>query len=118
MELVKKERPKVIDSASEMIETGCGHLYVTIGFDGEEDMPIEVRAALGKAGGCSNCYLEALNRVISLGFQYGIPIKEFVAELMGHQCPSSHMWPEAERVLSCPDGIAKVLDGYCKTRGG
>lgn len=117
MEGIKRERPRVLESTSEKVTTGCGHLYVTIGFDGEDNTPVEIRAALGKAGGCSNCYLEALNRVISLGLQYGIPVEEFVRELKGHQCPSSNMWPEDERVLSCPDGIAGVLNGYNKTRG-
>ena len=98
MELVKKERPKVLESISERVDTGCGALYVTIGHDGEDDAPVEVRAALGKAGGCSNCYLESLNRVVSLGLQYGIPVEEFVKELRGHKCPSSKMWPEVEKV--------------------
>lgn len=114
MQLTKRERPKIIDSESEVVVTGCGKLYITVGFDGEEDIPIEVRAILGKAGGCSNCYLEALSRAVSLGLQYGIPPEEFVRELKGHNCPSPHMWPESERILSCPDGIAKVLDGYSK----
>lgn len=111
MELTKKERPKILESTSERVKTGCGYLYVTVGFDGEDSTPVEIRAALGKAGGCSNCFIEALNRVVSLGLQYGIPVEEFAKELMGHQCPSSNMWPEDERVLSCPDGIARVLDG-------
>ncbi len=114
MELTKRDRPKILDSTTEEVTTGCGHLYVTIGFDGGRGTPIEVRAALGKAGGCSNCYIEALNRVVSLGLQYGIPVKGLVDELAGHQCPSSHMWPEVDRVLSCPDGISKVLANYAK----
>lgn len=112
MELTKKERPKVLESITERVMTGCGHLYVTIGFDGEDNTPLEIFAALGKAGGCSNCQNEALTRAVSLGLKYGIPVKEFVSELMGHKCPSSNMWPEDERVLSCPDGIAKVLNNY------
>jgi len=112
MELTKRERPKVLGSTSEKVKTGCGHLYVTIGFDGEDSTPVEIRAALGKAGGCSNCFLEALNRVISLGLQYGIPVEDFVKELQGHSCPSPNMWPEDEKVLSCPDGLAKVLNNY------
>lgn len=116
MELANKERPKVIDSVSERVKTGCGYLYVTIGFDGEDSIPIEVRAALGKAGGCSNCYLEALNRAISLGLRHGIPVKEFVKELRGHQCPNPNLWPEDDRILSCPDGIARVLDSHINGR--
>jgi len=112
MELTKRERPKVIDSVSERVKTGCGNLYITIGFDGENNEPVEIRAALGKAGGCSNCFIESLNRAVSLGLQYGVPVEEFVKELMGHKCPSPNMWPAEEEVLSCPDGIAKVLNNY------
>ena len=117
MELIKKERPKILESVSERVKTGCGYLYVTVGFDGEDDTPVEIRAALGKAGGCSNCYIEALNRAVSLGLQYGIPVEDFVKELRGHKCPSPNMWPEADQVLSCPDGIARVLEGYCRSKG-
>ena len=116
MELLKKERPKTLESITERVDTGCGALYVIIGFDGEARTPVEVRAALGKAGGCSNCFLESLNRTVSLGLQYGIPAEEFVKELRGHKCPNSNMWPENEKVLSCPDGIAKVLDHYVGTK--
>ena len=116
MELTKRERPKTLESTTEKVKTGCGHLYVTIGFDGEDNIPVEIRAALGKTGGCSNCFLEALNRAVSLGLQYGIPVEEFVKELRGHKCPSPNMWPEEAQVLSCPDGIAKVLSNYGRSR--
>jgi len=117
MELVKKGRPKVLDSITERIQTGCGYLYVTIGFEEAGTHPIEIRAALGKAGGCSNCQLEALNRAVSLGLQYGIPPQEFVRELKGHKCPSPQMWPEDAQVLSCPDGVAKALERYISPEG-
>jgi len=114
VQLTKKERPKILDSITEQVTTGCGHLYVTIGFDKETGSPMEVFAALGKAGGCSNCFNESLTRAISVGLKYGVPLEEYVDELKGHQCPSSNLWPEAERILSCPDGMAKVLNGHVK----
>lgn len=116
MQLVKKERPRVTESVTEGVKTGCGALYITVGFD-TDGSPIEVFAALGKAGGCSHCQNEALCRCISLGLKYGVPLEEFVKELIGNECPSKNLWPEEERILSCPDGIGQVLrrhNGYHK----
>ena len=111
MELVKKERPKVIESITEVVTTGCGKLYITVGFE-PDGHPIEIRASLGKSGGCSESYLDALLKSISLGLQRGIPGEEFAEELIGNECPSKNMWPEDERILSCADGIGKVLKKY------
>lgn len=104
------ERPKTLEGTSTRVETGCGNLYVTVGCNGKR--PIEVFATLGKAGGCSRGQNEALTRSISLGLKYGIPIKEYVEELEGIQCPMPNMWPKGDRILSCADGIAKVLREY------
>lgn len=103
----KKERPKTLPGIAVRVRTGCGNLYIIVGTN--EGEPLEVFARLGKSGGCSNCQNEALTRAITLGLKYNIPVKEFVDELEGIQCPSPHMFPMSERVLSCPDGIAKVL---------
>lgn len=94
------------------VKTGCGNLYITVNVNG--DRPIEVFARLGKAGGCSNVQNEALTRAISLGLKNDVPIKEIVDELKGLQCPNPSMFPKDERILSCPDGIAKVLERYVK----
>ena len=109
----KIERPKIVQTDAEKVETGCGSLYVRVGYvDGRK--PIELIASLGKAGGCSNCQNEALTRSITLGLKYGIPVKEYVEELEGILCPLPHMFPKPERILSCADGIAKVLRRYIK----
>lgn len=111
MELVKRERPIICNSMTEMVKTGCGSLYVTIEHD-SENCPIGILARLGKAGGCSNCQNEALTRSVSLGLKYGVPPDEYVKELIGHECPNKNLWPEEERILSCADGIGRVLKGY------
>lgn len=110
--LVKKVRPREVKSTTKQVKTGCGSLYVTVGFNSNE--PIEVFATLGKAGGCSNCQNEALGRAISLGLKYGVPVKEYVEELKGLRCPNPNMWPKEEKCLSCADGIAKAMEGYVR----
>jgi ribonucleoside-diphosphate reductase alpha chain len=103
----KAARPRECKSRTVRVGTGCGNLYVTIGYNGKH--PIEVFAHLGKSGGCSNCQNEALTRSITLGLKYGIPISEYVEELKDLRCPSPNMFPMESRVLSCADAIAKVL---------
>ena len=104
----KLKRPKVTIGETVRTETGCGHLYVTIGKD--NGVIIEVFASLGKAGGCPKGQLEALTRSISLGLKYGVPLEEYIQELIGIRCPSPTLVgnPELE-TFSCADAIAKVL---------
>lgn len=108
---VKKKRPKVLFGPTEEVTTGCGHLYVRLGYDSDGSL-LEVIATLGKSGGCAYCQLEALSRAISLGLKYGIPISDYTKQLIEIECPSKVMWPEEERILSCVDGIAKVLNKH------
>jgi ribonucleoside-diphosphate reductase alpha chain len=107
--LSKTQRPKTLSGITVRQTTGCGHLYITINSNGK---PLELFASLGKNGGCTRCQNEALTRAISLGLRYGVPVKEFIEQLQGIQCPNANMWPESERTLSCPDAIARALQEY------
>ena len=109
MEWDKGKRPKTLNSTTTRVITECGSLYVTIGFGNGQ--VVEVFATMGKAGGCSNCFGEALCRSISLGLQNGTPADLFVKGLKGIQCPSPKRYPEIDFSLSCPDAIARVLEG-------
>jgi len=71
----KHKRPKQVQSTTVKMETGCGHLYVTVGRDNVKI--IELFATLGKAGSCITAQNEALTRAISLGLKYGIPAERF-----------------------------------------
>jgi len=95
-------------SCSTRIETGCGHLFVII--DYHEKKVKRVQANLGKQGSCTRCQNDALSRVISVGLDYGVPLDAFIRELKGHQCEKPKDWPKNNRVLSCPDGVAKALE--------
>lgn len=100
-------RPAILLGKTKKVKTGCGSLYVTVNRNGKG--PVEVLARLGHSGGCSACQNEALTRSITLGLKHGVPASEFVRQLRGTQCPSPHLGPKEEKVLSCPDGIAKVI---------
>ena len=83
-------------------------MYVTI--TEHDGKPFEIFGTLGKAGGCSKCYAEAVTRCITLGLRYGIPASEFIKQLENIACPSPTL-EDGIRVLSCPDAIAKVMKG-------
>ena len=107
----KIPRPKKVSGNTEEITTGCGHLYVTVNsWDGK---PYEVFATLGKSGDCEKCQIEAITRCISTSLQYGVPLKAYVKQLRGIRCPKLAFGGGKDgQVLSCPDGISKVLMGY------
>ncbi len=108
----KLERPVETFGKTIKKTTGCGNLYITLAGDGNGNDPIELFTRLGKSGGCSECQNEALSRCISLGLKYGIPVEEFVDELIDIQCPSPIMFPKEDKTLSCPDAIARAMRGY------
>lgn len=103
----KQPRPKTLPGKSVKVKTGCGNLYVTL--NKSEDKLFEVFATLGRAGGCANAQLESLTRMITLSLRCGVPKEEIIKQLTDIQCPNPVMFPEKERVLSCPDAIARVM---------
>lgn len=102
----KLKRPIITQGTITKIETGCGHLYVTIGKDNKNI--VEVFATLGKSGGCAKAQGEAITRALSLGLKYGIPVEEFIKEFDNIRCPNPAL-DNGVQVLSCADAIAKVL---------
>jgi ribonucleoside-diphosphate reductase alpha chain len=106
-----RKRPKVTRGVTEMVNTGCGHIYVTVNFD--QQGISEVFSALGKAGGCAAAQLEAISRLTSLALRSGIDIDSIVKHLRGIRCPSI-AWEQGHAILSCADAIASILEKYIK----
>ncbi len=104
--IAPRPRPRRTHGITERVRTGCGNLYVTINWD--DDDFCEVFAQMGKAGGCAACQIEAETRLISLALRSGVSPKAIIKQLSGIRCPSPS-WDEGKQVLSCPDGVAKVL---------
>ncbi|MFH1457960.1 MAG: ribonucleotide reductase N-terminal alpha domain-containing protein [Candidatus Omnitrophota bacterium] len=107
-EIVPRPRPEVIIGTTTKVATGCGNLYVTINVD-EEDRPFELFTQMGKAGGCAASQLEAIGRLVSLGFRSGLEVKSIIEQLRNIRCPSPS-WEKGQRIFSCADAIARVVE--------
>jgi ribonucleoside-diphosphate reductase alpha chain len=108
-----RARPYVTTGTTQRLETGCGHLYVTVN---EDDAGLcEVFTQMGKSGGCTASQAEAVGRLISLALRSGIEPEVIVKQLKGIRCPSP-LWQPGGMVLSCSDAVAKALERYAKER--
>lgn len=106
-----RKRPLTTIGKTIRIETGCGHLYVTINED--EYGLVELFATIGKAGGCASSQIESISRLISLSLRSHIDPYSIVKQLKGIRCPNPTIFPsENGKTLSCADGIAKAIEIY------
>jgi ribonucleoside-diphosphate reductase alpha chain len=110
--LSPRKRAKTTSGITEKVNTGCGHLYVTVNSD--EQGICEVFSHLGKTGGCASAQLEAICRLVSLALRSGVDVASVVKQLKGIRCPSI-AWEDGKSTLSCADAIASVLE---KLTGG
>ena len=106
--IAPRPRPEVIIGTTTKVATGCGNLYVTINID-EEGRPFELFTQMGKAGGCAASQLEAVGRLVSLGFRSGIEVNSIIEQLRNIRCPSPS-WEKGQRIFSCSDAIARVVE--------
>jgi ribonucleoside-diphosphate reductase alpha chain len=106
MVLKPRARPDVVSGTTQKIETGYGSLYVTINED--EHGLFEVFAQIGRGGGYTASFTEAVARLASLCLRSGIPVDEIVKQLDGIRSPKI-AYDHREKIYSVPDGLAKAL---------
>jgi len=102
-------RPEVTSGMTQRIETGCGHMYVTINSDNQG--ACEMFIQMGKVGGCASAQLEAQARLISIALRSDISIDSIIRQLKGIRCPSP-MWNKGKLVTSCSDAVATALQNF------
>ena len=101
-----RDRPNVLEGTSYKINTGHGHMYVTVNdLDGK---PFEVLATVGKSGGQMESMLEGIARMVSGSLRAGMDVNEVIEQLRGIRGPKVG-WHNGQKIMSIPDGIAKVL---------
>ena len=106
----KAPRPKVVGGINVRVITGCGNMYIQLGWCNGK--LFEVFATLGRGGGCAMGFSEALTRSVTAGLRCDVPVAEYVRQLKGVLCPSPRPFPKDDAVMSCPDAIGKVLESY------
>lgn len=107
--IAPRQRPEITTGVTQRVETGCGHLYVTINSD--EHGPCELFSQIGKVGGCASAQMEAIARLTSLCLRSDIQVDAIARQLRGIRCPSP-MWHKGKMINSCADGVAHVLDTF------
>jgi len=107
-----RSRPDITYGLTQRLETGCGHMYVTINSD--ELGACEVFIQMGKVGGCASAQLEAIARLSSLALRSNVKLESIIRQLKGIRCPSP-MWHNGTLITSCGDAVGHALENFVKT---
>lgn len=105
----KIQRPKKLEGMTEVVQTGCGKMYVTINH--MKGKIIEVFCDTGKHGGCT-AFTDGTSRLISIALRYGVPVSEIIDQLNCVRCDNFRHQTGKNPELqgkSCPDVIGTVL---------
>jgi ribonucleoside-diphosphate reductase alpha chain len=110
---VVKPRPRSLAGRTYRVETPLGTAYVVVN-ETEDGEPFEVFVSVGKAGSDTMAVAEAMGRLLSLALRLPSPLsptrrlEEIIAQLAGIG-GGRPLGFGPQRVLSLPDGIARVL---------
>lgn len=110
-----RPRPVTTRGITTQVKTDQGSLYVTINED--ENGLAEVFLNIGKSGGYSSGYCEAIGRLISVSLRAGLKLEVIIDQLKGIRT-STPTLNKGMFVYSVPDAVAKVLENYMKERQG
>ena len=113
-------RPFMVEGVTYQSETPVGKTFITINHN-EKNEPFEVFITVGKSGSDVTAMADALGRMISLNLRINgtlAPrerIRQVVAQLIGIGGARSIGFG-AQKVLSLPDAVAKVLSRHFEFR--
>jgi ribonucleoside-diphosphate reductase alpha chain len=110
---VVQPRPRTLIGRTYRVETPLGTAYVVVNEHGDGE-PFEVFVSVGKAGSDTMAVAEAMGRLVSLTLRMPSPLsprrrlEEIIQQLSGIG-GGRPLGFGPQRVLSLPDGIARVL---------
>ncbi|MDD3647082.1 MAG: adenosylcobalamin-dependent ribonucleoside-diphosphate reductase [Candidatus Dojkabacteria bacterium] len=110
-----RPRPAITHGTTTQVQTDQGRLYLTINED--EKGLTEVFLNIGKSGGYSSGYCEAIGRLISISARAGLSVDSIIDQLKGIRT-SAPTLNKGMFVYSVPDAVAKVLENWKKEREG
>jgi ribonucleoside-diphosphate reductase alpha chain len=91
------------------IPTGCGSLFVTVNYDGEN--PIEIFENMNPPGGCGNAQTSTAGISVSLGLQYSNNPAEYLKKVKKHlrkiSCPRKN---DLIKKVSCSQAIIQAIE--------
>lgn len=100
------------------LKTGCGTLYLFVGYDEDEGRIYDIFTNTGSGGGCS-INTQANSRLISACMRGGVPIEYIIEQLNKTDACPSFQFSRGKGVKlspgkSCPSAIANVLRDLLK----
>ncbi len=110
-----RDRPEVTHGITQRLETGCGHMYVTINSD--ERGACEIFVQMGKVGGCASAQLESIARLSSLALRSDVKLQSIIRQLKGIRCQSP-MWHKGKMITSCGDAVGQALEAFLALHDG
>ena len=121
----REKMPTERDSVTHKFSVGGHEGYITVGMY-EDNRPGEIFIKMSKEGSTLSGVMDGLALTISLGLQYGVPLKVFVDKLLNTRFEPSGITanPNIRFVSSVLDYIARWLGGrfissdYLKLNGG
>lgn len=108
------QRPDVLEGKTYRVRMACGNMYVTVNLHPDTKKPFEVFATIGPSGSCGRALAEALTKTVSHALRSGVPLELIIKSLKGIKCDKPS-WGNGQVIYSCPDAIARVLEGYASS---
>lgn len=106
-----KPRPSRLNSTVYPVNTGYGELNVFVNEDNDGE-PFEVFAEIGKSGGFTHSFTEAIGRLTSLALRCGIPPEEVIEQLDDIRSPKTGWHNGGEQIQSIPDAVSYALEEH------
>ena len=103
-----RDLPEILNARRIRVPTGHGTLFALVTYD-EAEKPMECFVWMGRSGGCTLSYLEAIGRLTSIALRSGVSADAIVETLRGIRCQHSSM-EQGNVVLSLPDAVGYALE--------